>query len=273
MKINLKKYEIWLKRALLKTLNYLPPIIVKRKYCHYTLFYSLGTSIVNEISKGGFYERPLIERIQRELSSKNLSKVFIDVGANIGLISLQVLRICPELKIFAFEPGKVQYELLHKTVIENSLQNKINIFNKALSNKSGHSEFIVHGSCHVSGDGFIDTGRAGHSRKRIVEKTTLDLWWKQQGKPAIGIIKIDTEGAELWVLEGGIELINTCKPVLFLEICFANICAYNIKPETIANWLTQNNYRLETLEGQYFESHEIASALSANINYVAVPNV
>ena len=50
--------------------------------------------------------------------------MFLDIGANIGLVSAYVISRMPQITIHAFEPGLNQREFLVKTVENNSLKNK-----------------------------------------------------------------------------------------------------------------------------------------------------
>ena len=46
----------------------------------------------------------------------------------------------------------------------------------------------------------------------------LDTWWKSHGLPAVGVLKIDTEGTEHAVLAGAVELIRRERPVVVYEL-------------------------------------------------------
>ena len=61
-------------------------------------------------------------------------EVFFDVGANVGLYSWKVNKICPHRKILAFEPDPENTKLLQKTLSAANLQN-LEICKCALSNE------------------------------------------------------------------------------------------------------------------------------------------
>jgi len=52
---------------------------------------------------------------------------------------------------------------------------------------------MTHFAQSSSGDGLIDTKRAGAATPVTVDMTTLDSWWVSEKKPNIGVVKIDTE--------------------------------------------------------------------------------
>jgi precorrin-6B methylase 2 len=65
---------------------------------------------VGEINKnaGKIYEENEIN-IMKELCAGIPGPVIIDVGANIGLMSLNLYEFIPHSKIYAFEPGPFQF--------------------------------------------------------------------------------------------------------------------------------------------------------------------
>jgi precorrin-6B methylase 2 len=60
------------------------------------------------------------DRIVAELT-KAATPTFLDVGANIGLMTLNVLASVPSARIHAFEPGPDQRSLLERTIAANRL--------------------------------------------------------------------------------------------------------------------------------------------------------
>jgi hypothetical protein len=56
--------------------------------------------------------------IHHELKNwvKNTEPLFLDVGANLGLYSLELREAFPKSKIISFEPNPVTYELLKKEI-------------------------------------------------------------------------------------------------------------------------------------------------------------
>lgn len=206
------------------------------------LFYSNHTSIVDRFISEGDYEPIIQNEITNELKKHN-NPVFLDIGANIGMISLGILSKIPQCVIYAFEPAPHQFNLFRKTIQFNQLSNRITLYNIALSNKNAYTNFVVHKKKHAAGDGFIDTGRGGKIIDNIeVQVKTLDSWWIENGRVKIDFIKIDTEGAELWVLEGGKECITQCEPGLIIEIYQGNLKNYPYTKIDIINLIYSYGY-------------------------------
>ena len=98
------------------------------------LFYSNHTSIVERFIREGDYEPAIQNEIVNELQ-KYVNPVFLDIGANIGMISLGIRSKIPQCLIYAFEPAPHQFNLFRKTIQFNQLSNRITLYNIALSNR------------------------------------------------------------------------------------------------------------------------------------------
>ncbi len=188
----------------------------ERIYKGFQVYYSRGTTLINEVRSGNVYEPKVTDKILAALTGQK-GEGFVDVGSNIGLISLNILQKYPETNIYAFEPGEHQAHYFKKTIEKNGLD-KVVLSTNALGNRTGTQSFYTHSSKHASGDGFYDTGRAGVANKKQVNVIRLDDFWEQKNKPKINVIKIDTEGAELWVLKGALKILSECKPVIIFEM-------------------------------------------------------
>jgi FkbM family methyltransferase len=185
------------------------------------------------------------------------------------------INICHFLKgatIYAFEPGPNQFKYLLQNVIQNNLGARIFPFNLALSSKSGQIEFHIHNVKDSSGDGIIDTGRAGESRIIRVESTTLDDWWTQSNKPKVNFIKIDTEGAELQILNSANQLIQQYRPPILLEICYLNYEKYGLQFEDYIITLNSMNYTLFDLKQQNAITCSNYLPYKDHFYYLALPN-
>jgi FkbM family methyltransferase len=194
-------------------------------YCGFSLVYSRGNTLVERIVAQGNYEPELTAQIADELG-RSRHRTFMDVGANIGIVTLAVLFRVPDARVFAFEPGPHQHDIFAETIRRNALGDSISLSRLALADRPGTRSFAVHAPWHAAGDGFIDTGRSGLARSVTVESDTLDRWWDRAGRPSVDVVKLDTEGSELMILRGGAVMLETCRPVLFLEIHEQNLQAY-----------------------------------------------
>lgn len=143
--------------------------------------------------------------------------VFVDIGANIGLISLFVSRYFPHAKIYSFEPGEVTHHCLGETLKNNKIHN-IELIKKGVSNqvKEGVSFFID--PISTGGSSLVIDKNKDESQRPIekISLTTLDTFVEETKiKPTF--IKIDVEDAEEMVLEKATETIEKYHPIFIVE--------------------------------------------------------
>lgn len=251
--------------------NYLSHI----KYLGFTVYYTKGAGLINRIRFGNtnsLYESDLVDSIYTRL--KNIENpIFLDIGANIGLISLAILKKVPNVKIFSFEPGYIAYKSFDTTIFANKLLDNVKLFNLALSDKIGSSSFFYHEDSDTSGDGFINTGRSKSLAKKIVIKTdTLDNWFENQNIDKLDLIKIDVEGAELLVLKGGEISLKKYKPIIFLEISKENLKVYPYTEKEIISYLESINYSLYDLKNMKCSEKNISDMIIDRDTFVAISN-
>lgn len=226
------------------------PFIQNRDYLGYKVYFSRGTTLIDRIRQpNAIYEKDTSELLVKALGGIDTPH-FIDIGSNIGLLSLYVHKFVPDVQIYAFEPGPHQHQLFQRTIQENNLQSSIQLFQKALSNQTGTVNFYIHHHRHASGDGFYDTERAGKVKPIQVSAVRLDDWWREVQPPKVDLIKIDTEGAELMVIEGAMDLIKAQQPAIILEICDLNYKSYPYDSLTIVKRLTEMGYEVQTFDGK-----------------------
>ena len=137
----------------------------------------------------------------------------LDVGFNYGWWTWLFLKnIGKEGKVYAWEPNKFLYEnYLEKWPFKN-----LTGYNYALSDKTGEQDYYIYGEKGIqSGKNSLERVVLWKDQPVEIKKTktmTLDDWWRQHGKPKIDFIKIDCEGHDYKILQGGKQLIGTASP-------------------------------------------------------------
>jgi FkbM family methyltransferase len=162
----------------------------------------------------------LITEVCKILIQENTGKCFFDVGANIGLYTWEASELSPELEVISFEPDPYNFELLQMTLNESKKEN-VKIFSYALSNHSGQKEF--HQDNITSATGSLAVGEKSWVEKYLQKPTAtikvssqkLDNFCQARRIP--GLIKIDVEGHENEVIEGGMRTIETNYPLMIIE--------------------------------------------------------
>lgn len=133
-------------------------------------------------------------------------KYLIDVGANVGLISIMARLLHPNMTIMAIEPHPFVYEKL----VENTNNLRINTFNMALGDGSEmylkkHRKSDVCNEFSKEKSKFTDITIESLSLFEIINKCKYDV--KNL------MIKIDCEGAEEYVFldDDSSKIIRNCK--------------------------------------------------------------
>ena len=237
-------------------------------YRGFELHYSKGTSLIEWIRGGRVYEPAVSQQLIQALK-RSASPICLDVGANIGLITLNVLAEVPDTRVIAFEPGPHQAGLFQETINANRLDDRVSIVRSALGREAGSASFAIHRSRHASGDGFYDTHRAGRTNTIEVPVMTLDDWWDSAGKPRVDAIKVDTEGAELWVLQGGERMLHDCHPSVVFELHPQNLRVYPYDAINVVGFLEQCGYAVTTLAGEAVTPGSLDKQLTTGNDYVA----
>lgn len=133
---------------------------------------------------------------------------FLDVGAHVGFYTLLGARLVgPDGHVRAFEPDPTNAHHLREHVRINRLPN-VHVEEAAVAASEG--------TAHFGGGSGSGTGRLTGTGEVAVRTVALDAVCARHGlEPSA--IKIDVEGAEVHVIEGGTEMIRRARPVIFLS--------------------------------------------------------
>ena len=148
----------------------------------------------------------------------------LDVGANTGIFTLLAAAANTAVRVCAFEPLDSARALLEANVACNpDLAGRIAISASALSSVQGAMPFFE----TINDQGLISTSSSlelqhaigvGVHRQRQVCAETLDAWADSSGQRPIQLMKIDVEGHEHAVLQGGRRAIGRDRPLLVVEM-------------------------------------------------------
>lgn len=146
----------------------------------------------------------------------------IDVGANEGQFSRTLRLLLPNCKIFAFEPIPACYERTKRRFARDS---GYKLFNVALGEKRSISKFTVSAETGASSLMSMSTLQAKHfprslQREEIeVNVERLDDIMATQALAKPYLLKIDVQGYEFQVLQGGLKTLNEAN-LLILEASY-----------------------------------------------------
>ena len=139
----------------------------------------------------------------------NEGDTVIDIGANIGTTVLSMSKnVGKKGKVIAFEPQLLMSQCLNTNLTLNDINN-VDVYNLAISNKSGWAKINDHE--------FSDKGRYGEAGisddGTRVKTITLD----EMKLDSCSLVKIDIEGHEWQAIQGAKKLLLDHKPSLYLE--------------------------------------------------------
>jgi FkbM family methyltransferase len=127
------------------------------------------------------------------------SATCLDIGANIGMVTLYLAWLYPEARIVAIEPDPDTFAVLKRNISRNRLTN-VTVINCAVSDAAGQLLFYVHPN--IKGSLKMSTyARKGMTKEVQVEARRLSDILDEQKITAIDFAKIDIEGAEWQVLK------------------------------------------------------------------------
>ncbi len=156
--------------------------------------------LAKSVSKGGPTEYQYQVR-RRSLDYVKQRRVALDIGANVGLWSRDLVRHFTH--VIAFEPVAMFRECLERNVFAKNLK----IYPTALGDQEGMISMIITegntGHTHVD-----PNSQNGDTEIKLLDSLEL---------PVVDYIKIDCEGYEYRVLRGAEQTIKRCRPVVVIE--------------------------------------------------------
>lgn len=176
--------------------------------------------------------------------------LFVDVGANIGACTLALLAV--GARVVAFEPLPSNFWYLNESMRINAhWRDRLILWPVALGARNA-TEII-----------YTERGNAGNSPLRFpthaqdslgieVSTITLDhaLWPDPlQPAPRVGLLKIDVQGFEPFVLEGATRLLQA-RAILFIQMEVASEWLLNVgrKPSELCQILSAAGFTLYVLQ-------------------------
>jgi len=193
------------------------------------------------------------KKIFNQLKKLNISSV-IDVGAHKGEFLNYLLTIKSVKEIHAFEPQEEIFKMLYLSFEKNK---KVFLNNEALSNTNSTREMYLNSLTSTSTFSEINKNSSWFKFKNLIlnkknsfqkikkiKTIKLDDYFIVRNINKIDLLKIDTEGHELNVLNGAVTVFNKNKiKYLLIEIHHSDMYN-NYRSSEIYSFLKSKNFKL-----------------------------
>lgn len=180
-------------------------------------------------------------------AAANKKNIF-DIGANVGYYAIHFAKELAERggHVHAFEPIKQTYERLCANVTLNKLGALITANNIGLSDAPGTVDFF-----QPSYSGSVASSMKNlHPNETVqlhqVTVETLDGYCEKKNISSIDLMKIDVEGAEMLVVQGGLGVIKEFRPIIFMELLRKWSKPFGYHPNDVLKILYELGYKCWT---------------------------
>ena len=265
------KYKIFIAKILYKILlllNFSLTKKVKRNNIFWKLDLSEGIDL--SIFLFGKFESEIIKAVKNIKTSENFD--IIDIGANVGVQTLQFAKEFVNSKIYAIEPTGYAYEKLRINVSLNAeLSKRIDCAQAFITNKINKPD-------KVYSSWKINSNKNKHPKHFGIQESTananiisLDSFFLNKKIKKKLIIKCDVDGHELEVLKSGINLLTNKKPAIVMELAPYLYKENGYELEDLINFIISLDYNfyecpnLNKINDIYFFSKSIPQGSSKNI--------
>lgn len=219
------------------------PLVNRRgviKYFEEKLYFPKHSLSFEYTFKNGIYEQDNLHFI---IDLTREGSYYIDIGANVGLMSIPILKRFEKVQVISVEANESTFNFLKKTHEQCSAKERWRLIHSAASDASGQDVEL-----HVSSEdksafaSIKDTNRVRFTEVRTVKTITIDELWQNGENFDISFIKIDIEGADLLALKGGGECIRKCRPGIMIEWNQINIRPFGFGNNHLIDWMNEFHY-------------------------------
>jgi FkbM family methyltransferase len=185
----------------------------------------------------------------------------LDIGANVGMFSLELDKDYKNLEYHVFEPLPTTYKRLEKTaILNNADKGNYHTYNMGMSDKKGSFDFYLPSTSEAASlqpinDEFYikncdDMGNyTGESKTEVVKcvVSTVDDFVSENGISGIKFIKIDVEGNEKFVLEGAKKTLEAENPLVYCELLRKHAKRFGYHPNDVIKFMLDLGYHCYTM--------------------------
>jgi FkbM family methyltransferase len=196
--------------------------------------------------------------------------VFVDVGANLGTLSIRLSRYlgCESI---CFEPQPALAKLLAENAAANGVADEVRIHETALAEHAGETAFFINPD-HL---GEASIREIANSQKITVPVRRLDAVMAAEDWKRTAIVKVDVEGFEKEVFLGASGLFAVHRPPIVFEVNQGALAERKVAARDVADALRAGGYtEFHALEEYLYPPqngvHEIANILAVTSEHAAL---
>jgi FkbM family methyltransferase len=185
--------------------------------------------------KGELYEREELLIIQKNAAD---TKIFLDIGANVGNHAIFMAKVLGARRVYAFEANPFTANILEINVALNRLSDLIDTsYSKIGLGDQIEALNVVYPQVHNLGAARLSV----HAETVPTNYPTVQVpvapidSFNLSPMQRVGFVKLDVEGMELKVLRGGARFFATHRPRMFIEVDNSNVAEFH-------EWIEANDY-------------------------------
>lgn len=190
----------------------------------------------------------------------------IDIGANIGHFTTQMLYHNKTAKIIAFEPVDTFRQILLKNILINGLGERCIVKDIALSSSNGQVDFFVPYKNGTNAS-LKNVSHSDNFRKLTVKTALLDDCILSK----VDFIKIDVEGAEFEVLKGSQKVLTEYSPIIFMELLRKWSREFGYHPNDVIDFLKEFDYVCYAIGDNSLQCIEEVTDSTVHTNFIFCP--
>lgn len=168
-------------------------------------------------------------------------KPFLDIGAWIGPTSIYGAHLAS--KVYSFEPDPIAIEKFKNNLSLNpDLSSKVTFVNKAVTPDGGKIKIFSRSGFGDSSSSLLSRGwDSGDSS--MVESIKLPEFIQQEEIEEIGLIKMDIEGGEFFLLPSIVNILKKYRPNLYLSLHYPFLIE-SLEKQFAPNYTVRRFYNL-----------------------------
>ena len=171
------------------------------------------------------------------------ASTFVDLGANVGYFTIRLSVGNKKLKTIAIEAMPSTATILSENVSLNHLGERVRVVNKAVGKNPGLCRLFVPSVSGHSAASTRDQHPDEQSNIVEVEMTTLSSVLEAFPLTPDDLIKLDVEGAEYDVFQGGISVFERYRPTIFAELLRKWMRTFDSHPNDVIEFLKFYDYK------------------------------